>query len=144
MHFQFVFVKKMSAEYSVVLTIDTPKSNNITIHVVPSHWIVDDVLFYPINIAKQKIEALIQAGKMVPVNKQWKKYACVIKGMFKTYDAANKFLDNKENSEDTDSEADANTPKKLQREQSACRFFVILFSFFARPIFIFFIYFIYQ
>lgn len=119
------------AEFSVVLTIDKPKSNNITIHIVPSHWIVNNVLLYPNNVGKQKVEALILAGKLVPVNPQWKKYAYVLKGTFRTYEAANNYLNNKENSADTDTETDNKTLKKLQRQQMACRFFVILFSFFA-------------
>lgn len=110
----------MSDIYAVVLTIDSPKSTSMTIHVVPTHWIVNDMLFYPPNkFGKTQTEGLIKAGRLVPVDKNWKKYACVIKRLFKSYDAANKYLNSKTHSDETDSEADNSTLKKLQKEQTA-------------------------
>lgn len=110
--------KRINGAYAVVLTIDSPKANSLNIHIVPTHWIVDNVLFYPPDIfGKTAIDGLIKAGQHSSIDKKkWRKYACIIKKTFKAYDTADKYFQSSSVTEDTDETDDANL-KALQKKQ---------------------------
>lgn len=103
--------------FAVVLTIETLKSNNVTLSVVPSHWMIENILYFPPEITgKTAIEGYIKCGKQAPaVNKtKWKKYAFVIKKRFTFWEPANKYVKQHQNDA---SETDDTNLKRLRKMQ---------------------------
>lgn len=104
--------------FSVVITIDSLKATASNIHVVPSHWIYNDVLYFPPSkLGKTHIESLIRNGRHAAVDLKWKKYAYVLRKSFKNYDDADKYATLKQKSDDTDSDAHDQILKNLQSKQ---------------------------
>lgn len=111
------------SKFSVVYTIESPKDTSLSVHVVPTHWLVDGVLYYPPSkFGKSKTLHMIKASEFITVDLKWKKYAYVLKKTFTAYDTACKYAESKEKSEDTDSDADNAILKKLQKQQGAINY----------------------
>lgn len=105
--------------YSVVFSIESAKSKNLTIHAVPSHWVQSNVLYYPPNVlGKTVIDGMIKGGRYISVDHDtWKKYACMVKKTFRSLELATAYANKKEEQVDTGSDADDAVLKHLQKLQ---------------------------
>lgn len=97
--------------YAAVLTIESLKASQMNIHVVPSHWMKDNVLYYPPDsMGKTTIEGIIKAGRFAAVTdmKKWKKFAYIVKKRFLNFDAADNYVNERQQTDDTDGNDDEN------------------------------------
>jgi hypothetical protein len=105
--------------YAAVLTIENVKASQMNIHVVPGHWMKDNVLFYPPDsMGKTTIEGIIKAGRFAAIDmKKWKKYAFIVKKRFKSFDSANSYVNERQQTDDTDENDDAQL-EQLKKAQA--------------------------
>lgn len=83
--------------YYVVLNLKNASTTmrHLEVTCVPKHWIVKNIMYFPTNKTAFVIDAMVRCGSYGDqVNtKSWKKFVCIVKHKFSSYDEAQRYID---------------------------------------------------
>lgn len=106
-------------KYRIVLTIKRLKSSVINVHIIPNHWIIKKVLYYPKHLNSKILQSYLKSGAEAPIpdKKKWKKLAYIVKGRFNSYEKA-MVVKNAIQQQEKNSDTDETNLKRLKFLQS--------------------------
>lgn len=83
------------SQYTAILITPKPKSKDLELLIVPNHWIVENIVYYPPDrFGTAVIDSFISIGKYSTVDvDQWQKFPYVKKRSFKSHADAVKYRD---------------------------------------------------